>query len=40
MYDFDFTGVLIAIAVVSAIVGWAAIETLLWVFSHITITWG
>lgn len=40
MYNFNLGGIFIFIALVSAVVGWAVIEGLLWVFSNITITWG
>lgn len=32
-------GVLIMIAVISAVVGWAAIEAVLWVLSHLSFNW-
>lgn len=32
-------GFLICMVLISAVVGWGVIETLLWIFSHITIGW-
>lgn len=40
MYNINVGGMLIVLALVSAVVGWAVIEGLLWVFSNITVTWG
>lgn len=40
MYNINVGGMLICLALVSAVVGWAVIEGLIWVFSNITVTWG
>lgn len=36
----DFVGMIIGVVVTSAVIGWVVIEGLLWVFSHISVTWG
>lgn len=35
----DFKGMLWMIAGVAAVTGWAVIETILWLLSHISIGW-
>jgi hypothetical protein len=40
MYEgFSFGPVLIFLAAISAVVGWALIESVIWLFSHIDVTW-
>jgi hypothetical protein len=39
MWNFDFRGLFIFLMIVSAFSGWAAIEFILWLLSHITIGW-
>lgn len=36
----DTTIAILVLACVCGIIGWAAIEAVLWVFSHINISWG
>jgi len=35
----DWNAFMIGLIVVSAVIGWGAIELLLWLFSHISIGW-
>jgi hypothetical protein len=35
----SFTGVIIFLCILSALVGWAVIEGFLWIASHISIGW-
>jgi len=37
-YDFDMMPFMVVLAIVSAVVGWALIELIIWLFSFITIT--
>lgn len=36
----DFQHAVVMLLCVGAVAGWAAIETLLWLLSHIKISWG
>lgn len=36
---YNMTGAVIVLCVISAIVGWGAIEAAIWLFSHISLTW-
>jgi hypothetical protein len=39
MYDIDFTSMFVVFGIICAIVGWAAIEAVLWVLSHLSFNW-
>lgn len=34
-----WTGFLVLLTLISAIIGWGVIESILWILSHITIGW-
>lgn len=36
---FDFDRMILTAVIVCAVAGWAAIETLLWLFNHVSISW-
>ncbi|MDN6874102.1 hypothetical protein QO209_16795 [Pseudomonas citronellolis] len=38
-YNFSMTPLLVAVAIISAVGGWALIEGIIWIFKHITIGW-
>lgn len=39
MYNIDLRPLIIAVVLVSAVVGWALIEAGLWLLSHVSISW-
>ncbi len=38
--DDSFTALFVVFSIISAVVGWAVIEGLIWFFRHISIAWG
>lgn len=39
MYNFNVGAFMIVFGIICAVLGWCAIECVLWVFSHISINW-
>ncbi len=39
MNDRDFIGFIVVICILSGVLGWAVIEAIIWIFSHISFIW-
>lgn len=39
MYNGDYNAVFILLGIVCAVVGWGVIESVLWLLSHVSVSW-